>query len=134
MQAIIHLGESPPQLLAARHEQLAPLTHGAVLGDGAIVTPHVGRGFQALHPTARLDAPVGFPEELIPVRDAAREVAHVDKVKTVRLERPLLGAVVDLAGGRTLSRVQRKCWKYIRLTTSNSGVPRLAGSARDQCQ
>lgn len=53
----------------------------------------------ALDPTSGLEGAVRFPKKLLPVDNATKEPADMDKVERVCGECPALGAVVDLACG-----------------------------------
>lgn len=51
----------------------------------------------AFNITSRLETPIRFFEELFPVYDTADKPTEVDVILRVRGERPLLGAVFDIA-------------------------------------
>jgi hypothetical protein len=96
VRPVIHHREAPSELLAARDKQLSPLAHGAIVLDRAIVAPHIGRSFEALHPAPGSKGLESLPEEVMPIGNTPCQVPHVDKVDAVWLEGPVLTAVFDV--------------------------------------
>ena len=136
LQAVLEHGEGASDGGAALEEDGAPLLHGALVLDGAVVGADDGRGLMALDPAAGLEGAVGLGVQGVPVDDAADEEAHVDVVEAVLLEGPRLGAVVDLAARSGVGQSQGRLEGFtgVGLTTAGSEAPSWAGWARGRCR
>ena len=97
MRAIIDHSEAASKLLAARDKQLSPLSHGAIVLDRAIITPHIGRSFEDLHPAPGFQRLESLAEQMVPIDDTACEITHVDVVDAVGVKGPVLTTVFDVA-------------------------------------
>jgi hypothetical protein len=97
LQIILNNGEGPARLPGPFDEDLAPLGHGALLVDTAVVALDNGRRLHRLEDPAGLEAPVSLFEKRVPVGDAPGEEADVHVVEGLRGKGPLLCAVIDLA-------------------------------------
>ena len=93
---VVNHGYSPPESLATLYKELAPLRQGAVLCDCAIVAFKPGLSLKALHIATGLGTPKGLLKEEVPILDASRQVAHMDKINRVFREGPGPAAVVNL--------------------------------------
>ena len=117
LHVIVHNGPRPPALSPSLLKDLAPLSHCALIVNGTILAPDVGRWFHALNVTPGLKATIRLFEERIPVRDTAREEPYVHIVKGVVFKRPGQRAIIDL----TMRKVRQSVaiWLCHELTTQH---------------
>lgn len=97
LHSIFNDRERTADLLTTLDEEFPPLVHSALLSDTSVIAVHSGKSLVAFYIATRLETPIRFFEELVPVYDTADKPTEVDVILRVRGERPLLGAVFDIA-------------------------------------
>lgn len=115
LNLVLEDSKGATHLLAALHENLAPLTHGISLFDGVVVAFHIGRGLHALNDAAGLQATIGLFEQGVPVCNAPAQEADVHVIQRLGRKRPLARAIVDLAR------------RWLARRTSTRGLGRYEG-------
>jgi len=88
--------ERPAADLAAGPEDAVPLVERAVVRDKSVVAPPPGRRVVVLDVAARFQDPISLFVQMIPILDAADQVADVDVVERAVRPRPLHFRVIDL--------------------------------------
>lgn len=96
LHVVLDQAERAAELLAAFREHLAPLAHGAVLGDLAVGGMPLCRLVVVLHVAAGLATPEGLAVEGGPVDDGSDHAADVDEIERVVFPSPGEVGVVDL--------------------------------------
>lgn len=97
LEAVLHHGERPPYLPTPFDAEVAPLAQRGRGWYVCVIALNRGGRLVALDPATRLARLVGLYEEGVPVGNRPDEPAHVDVVERFRCERPLAGAILDLA-------------------------------------